>query len=154
MKLAFDDVKLNSTGKKFMAELEWLGNRDIYVGYIKGEHSYPDGTDVADVAIYNEFGTSRIPARPFLEQTFRKHKDEYIQSAEEVYGAFVKRKDFKSELKKFGEKCKQDVRDEIDEGDFTPNAPSTIARKGFNHPLYETGLLKSSVVYRTKKRGE
>lgn len=33
----------------------------------------------------------------------------------------------------------------IDEGYPPPNAPSTIARKGFDHPLIETGEMRDSL---------
>lgn len=38
---------------------------------------YPDGTPVAAVAYWNEFGTDRIPARPFMRQTIAKNQDQW-----------------------------------------------------------------------------
>ena len=35
---------------------------------------YPDGTPVAAVAAFNEFGTDRIPPRPFMRQTIAKNQ--------------------------------------------------------------------------------
>lgn len=36
---------------------------------------------------------------------------------------------------------------------FVPNAPATIRKKGFNHPLYETGLLSESIEYTVDTHG-
>ena len=36
----------------------------------------------------------------------------------------------------------------IDDGIPPPNAPSTVKRKGFDHPLVETGEMRDNVEYR------
>ena len=152
MELGFHDLKMTPKGKKFMAELNWLANRDMHVGFQRGKAVYEDGTDVVDVAMFNEYGTSRIPARPFMRQTFEKHKTEYVIACEDIFTAMIKGQKVESEIRKFGKKVKQDIVDEIEGGDFVPNAPSTVRKKGFNKPLYETGLMEKSISYYTKKR--
>ena len=152
MELAFHNLKMTPTGKKFMAELNWLAKRDIHVGFKRGVGVYEDGTDVVDVAMYNEYGTSRIPSRPFMRQSFEQHKTEYILECERIYTKMIKGQKIQGDIKKFGYKVKDDIYREINLGAFVPNAPSTIHKKGFNKPLYETGLLGKSIVYETKKR--
>jgi len=152
MNLGFHGLKMTPSGKKFMAELNWIADRDIHVGFKRGKGVYEDGTDVADVAMFNEFGTSTIPARPFMEQSFERHKAEYVEECERIWDAVVKKQPTAPLIRKFGKKVKQDIIDEIELGQFVPNAPSTVARKGFNKPLYETGLLEKSIVYTTEKR--
>jgi hypothetical protein len=39
------------------------------------------------------------------------------------------------------------VKVKILDGDFEPNAPSTIAKKGSSHPLIDTGQEKNSVTW-------
>lgn len=151
MQLAFHDLKMSPKGAKFMSELNWLADRTIHVGFQRGKGVYEDGTDAADVAMYNEFGTSTIPARPFMEQSFERHKQEYIEECERIYTKMVKGGDVSGEIRKFGNKVKRDIVDEIERGEFVPNAPSTVAKKGFNKPLYETGLMEKSVSYYTEK---
>ena len=152
MELGFHDLKMTPSGKMFMAELNWLANRDIHVGFQRGKGVYEDGTDVADVAMYNEYGTSRIPSRPFLRQSFERHKTEYVLECERIYTSMIQGKKVEGEIRKFGNKVKRDIVDEIERGEFVPNAPSTVAKKGFNKPLYETGLMEKSISYYTEKR--
>lgn len=152
MQLAFHDLKMSPKGAKFMAELNWLADRDIHVGFQRGKGVYEDGTDVADVAKMNEFGTSTIPARPFMEQSFTRHEQEYVEECEEIFTAMIKGQDVKSRIRRFGNKVKRDIVDEIERGEFVPNAPKTVAKKGFDKPLYETGLMEKSISYYTEKR--
>ena len=42
-----------------------MGGGAVEVGFMANA-KYPDGTSVAQVAFMNEFGTSKIPARPFF----------------------------------------------------------------------------------------
>ena len=152
MQLGFHGLKMSPKGAKFMAELSWLADRDIHVGFQRGKGVYENGADVADVAMYNEFGTSKIPPRPFMEQSFKRHEQEYVEESEEIFGAMIKGQEVKPLIRKFGEKVKKDIVDEIEKGEFVPNAPSTVAKKGFNKPLYETGLMEKSISYYTEKR--
>ena len=44
-----------------------MGGGEVAVGFMEGA-TYPDGTPVAAVAYWNEFGASGTPARPFFRQ--------------------------------------------------------------------------------------
>ena len=46
-----------------------LNGRGVKVGILANAGA-KDGTQIADYAAFNEFGTSSIPARPFLRQTW------------------------------------------------------------------------------------
>lgn len=111
----------------------------------EGAGTYEGGTTVADVATYNEFGTERIPARPFLSGWFDGNQAE-----------------IKAKLKSAGEKIKNgadphaaldlvaqwaagQVQKGISAGVPPPNAESTAARKGSATPLINTGQLRSSI---------
>ena len=45
------------------------------------------------------------------------------------------------------------VQEKISTGDFEPNAPSTIRKKGSDKPLIDTGRLRQSVNYVIKPKG-
>lgn len=46
------------------------------------------------------------------------------------------------------------MKENIMRGDrFVPNAPATVRRKGFNHPLYEHGDLVNSITYQVVEEG-
>ena len=44
------------------------------------------------------------------------------------------------------------VQNDIVDGEFTPNAPSTIKRKGSDRPLIDTGKMRQSVNFVIKKK--
>jgi hypothetical protein len=54
-----------SVRKKLESLAREMGGGTLSVGFLEGE-VYPDGTPVAQVAYWNEFGTSRSPARSFF----------------------------------------------------------------------------------------
>ena len=43
------------------------------------------------------------------------------------------------------------LQDEIKNGDYVANAPATIAQKGSNQPLIDTGLLRQSATSRKRR---
>ena len=54
-------------------------------------------------------------------------------------------------LTQIGKSAKKETKDIIKQGSMSPNAPLTIKKKGFDHPLWETGLLHDSVEYLVSK---
>jgi len=119
----------------------------------KGKHTVTLG----EIAIFNEYGTEKIPPRP----AFREGMEHAVRSNKQLIEAQLKnivrrvlqgrkaevKQSLKVMLTQIGRMAKAKTKDIIRQGSTTPNAPSTIARKGFDHPLYETGLLLESVEY-------
>lgn len=102
--------------------------------------------DVVLIAASNEFGTERIPERSFLRSTvdnrrerFRsflsRHKAEMMKSPQRR----------KMVLERLGILAESEVIRKINQGPFTPNAPSTIQRKGSSKPLIDTGRMRQSI---------
>lgn len=56
-------------------------------------------------------------------------------------------------LKDIGIFQKDLIQDKIEEGDFTPNAESTIRKKGSSKPLIDTGRMRQSVNYWIRQKG-
>ena len=56
-------------------------------------------------------------------------------------------------LQQLGAMAKGLVQDEIVNGDFAPNAESTIQKKGSEQPLIDTGTMRQSVNFVIKRRG-
>jgi len=59
----------------------------------------------------------------------------------------------KQALKELGIYQKDLVQQTITEGDFEPNAPSTIRKKRSDKPLIDTGRMRQSVNYVIKEKG-
>ena len=53
---------------------------------------YDDGVPVAQVAIYNEYGTSRIPPRPFMRPTAESQKGEWSRTTGKVVSQVLRGK--------------------------------------------------------------
>lgn len=105
----------------------------------------PSPASLAEIAAYNELGTSTIPARPFLSQAFENGQNELNDFISDALSRVSKSGKVGQFLQLLGVKLVDMVATEIEEGDFAPNSPATIARKGSAHPLIDTGTLKDSV---------
>ena len=57
-------------------------------------------------------------------------------------------------LKKIGIFQKDLIQEKITEGEFAPNAASTVKKKGSSKPLIDTGRMRQSVNYVIKEKGE
>ncbi len=132
--------------------LKALGGEEISVGVLRTAGKEKDGTDLVDVAVYNEYGTKRIPPRPFLRQATDKHGGKWQDFIEQCVDKIIARqiKD-RQALDLIGLKAQKDVQNTIDNGTFKPNKPSTIARKGSSKPLIDTGTLRRAIRYRIEE---
>ena len=138
--------RLTPEGRRFYAELEKLRSKRVFVGFQAGKVTDDRGVDMAQIAMFNELGTSEIPSRPFLRQTMEKNQDDIQDIAE---GGTAE-----DALKQLGVYGKGLVQAQIREGTFKPNAPSTIRKKKSDKPLIDTGKMRQSVNYVIKQKGE
>lgn len=150
--MAFGFTDLTPEGKRYFKELERLSKLEVQVGFQAGEKTYEDGTDLVDVAAYNEYGTSDTPARPFMKQSFENHEDELQKACDRVNQTLNRGGTAEAGLKELGVFVKGLVQEEIVDGGFEPNAPSTIKKKGSEQPLIDTSTMRQSVNYVIKKR--
>lgn len=147
--------------KAIVKEIKKAHSKVVHVGIQSGD-LYDDGTSIADIAFYNEFGTHLIPSRPFMRQTFEKRKSELYKRLDAEYAAIVSgKKPALLSLNLLGAWYQQQIQNEILDGDFVPNAPSTIARKEAKRrkgakdpvkPLIDTGRMRQSVRYVIKDK--
>ena len=84
-----------------------------------------------------------IPPRPFFRNMIRKNSANWMPRLNEhlAHSKF----DGKKALAKLGEEVVGQLQDSIEEFSDPANAPSTIAKKGFNDPLVESGTMLRSV---------
>jgi len=125
----------------------------VDIGFMK-ESPYPDGTSLAKVAIWNEFGkagkkneagdiTGYQPPRPYFRNMIAKHSGEWG----EQLSAFLEANDLDAQiaLNKMGgiisNELKQSIHDLVD----PPLAQVTIDKKGDDKPLIETAHMYQSV---------
>lgn len=123
--------------------------------------AYPDGTRLGDVAEWDEYGTETSPPRPAnrmgLERAVNKNKkmvQGYLRNLS--MAGLMKDKNMARKLSRerkiklftqIGRSAKKETQDIIRAGSTAPNAPATIRKKGFNHPLKETGKYLDNINY-------
>lgn len=135
--------------EKILAELAEKMHGSLDVGFLEGATYPDDGMPVAQVAFWNEYGTSRAPARPFFRTTIEEKSDEWADRLARA----AKHYDYDAPtvLKAMGESIKEDIQTSIIGWTDPRNADSTIAKKGFNKPLIEDGHMRDSVDYRVNE---
>lgn len=123
-----------------------LDGKTVKAGILKDAGKEPNGTSLVDVAIYNEFGTSRIPSRPFLRIATDRNKTTWQNEAERIVDKVFAR--YNPNFSILGRRMVENIRDVIgNKSLLAPNAPATIRKKGHDKPLIDKGKLKSSVAY-------
>lgn len=143
---------LTPEGRRYFEELKKLEQLEVHVGYWRGEKPYDDGTELVDIAAYNELGTSTSPARPFMKQSFENHEGDLQNACDEVNAKISNGSTAIQALEELGTFGKALVQTEIRDGEFEPNAPSTISKKKSEHPLIDTGYMRQNVDFKIKKR--
>lgn len=143
---------LTPEGRKYFQELEKLARLEVQVGFQADSGSYENGATLAEIAAYNELGTSTSPSRPFLRQSFENHQDELQGACDQVNETLANGGTAQQGLETLGVFLKGLVQEEIVDGGFAPNAESTVAKKGSAQPLIDTGYMRQSVNYQVKQR--
>ena len=138
---------MTAEGKKLLAEINKLSKLRCKVGFRAGEATEPDGTDICDIAMWNEYGTSEIPSRPFLAQSVDNHQAEIDGFCKSALTRLTQGASADQIMRTVGAKQVALIQEEIVNGDFAPNAPSTIQKKGSDRPLIDTGHMRQSVAY-------
>lgn len=118
------------------------------------------GVNNAELMYIHENGSplQHIPARPVLQMTIDYAKTSLlpkaVDKATNAYLATENIKDFENELTKLCIQIEKYARKIIysNDGRLAPNAPRTIARKGDNHPLFDTGQLARSITCQWSKK--
>ena len=122
------------------------GPKGVEVGFFAGD-MYPDGTPVTNVALWNEYGTKHVPERPFIRPAVRNQTvqinrllNQHVDKHRLTVSTHT--------AKRIGQVMRDEIKKNITEKMQPPNSPATIARKGKNDPLVDTGLMRSKVRYR------
>ena len=131
--------------KRYLAALEEAvgGATGVRVGFLENA-TYPATAKsatlhVAQVAFWNEFGTSRAPARPYFRGMIGRELGDWGDRL----GAYLKASRFDSSraFALMGVEMKDALTNSIAAWP-ADNAPSTIARKGFDHGLVDRGIME------------
>lgn len=133
--------------------LRELATLEVKVGFQNGEAKEDDGTDVYDVAAWNELGTEHMPSRPFLRKSIDENEEKIVNFMKSQKGNMLNGASAEQVLKEIGIFQKDLVQEKITNGSFEPNAESTKRKKGSSKPLIDTGRMRQSVNYVIKQKG-
>lgn len=146
-------IKVTSNTKsldRIVRQLRKAAGHAVQVGYFDGKtHPNTDGEHTeATIAAINEFGVpeDNIPERPFMMTTARRTRA--LREVARGYRTIISRPGVSAIthlLRKPGRVMQKEMSGVIRDFSDPANAPATIAKKGFDNPLVETGHLRDSV---------
>jgi hypothetical protein len=136
--------------KALVNRIYTMGAPKISVGVFEtdGAKVYVDGVTVLDVATFHEFGLG-VPERSFLRGWFDENIERAREALVRLMRSVVEGKRTKEQaLELFGVWLVGEIQKRMAENIPPPLAPETIARKGSDVALIDTGSLRSSVTYK------
>lgn len=144
-----------SGGNKLEEFLKDIGKKvaqsaTVEIGFME-DATYEDGTPVALVAMIQDYGApaANIPPRPFFRNVIAKESGHWGEDL----AILLKSTNYNAEqaLDLMGEEIAGELQDSINEFDSVPLAPATIASKGFDKQLIDSGHMFRSVDHRVIK---
>ena len=145
--------RMTSDGKRFERMLKQLADKQVRIGFQRGDATEEDGTDICDVAAWNELGTVNMPSRPFLRKSVDENENKISNFLQSQKSDLISGVSAEQILKEIGIFQKDLIQEKITEGSYAPNAESTIRKKGSSKPLIDTGRMRQSVNYVITKKG-
>jgi hypothetical protein len=117
-------------------------------GYPTEGETYDDGLTTLQVAVFNEFGTKDIPMRAHVRAAYDEDVDNLARLSAVEYGKVVDgTQTAQQAIARLGEYHTGVIQKKIKEGPFKENAPATIAKKGSDRPLIDTGAMIQAVTH-------
>lgn len=138
-----------SGGDKLEAKLAEIANQigrggAVRVGFLEGA-TYPDGTPVAMVAALLNFGIANGKAWPFFTNMIEEKAPGWGKTLADLLRA--NDYDVPAALALMGTGIAGQLRQSIVDTNEPALEPSTIAAKGFDKPLVDTGHMLNSIDY-------
>ena len=119
------------------------------------DDKYSNGDFIAFIGAIQEFGTDKIPERSFIREWFDKNVNKFPKKIRgKLLSLYKGNITFDDMLKWLGELGQDGIRETIIKKNSPPNAPSTIAKKGFNDPLIDSGKMLVSIKHKEYKGTE
>jgi hypothetical protein len=143
--------------RRFLRNFSGIGTKQVLVGVRSKEGALvPEGGDLnlAEIAAVNEFGSDdgHVPERSYLRSTMLEKESEYVDEVGKIVLAAIQgRQSVDQGLGRLGLRAVRDVQATMRDLDTPPNAPSTIARKGADNPLIDTGRLRQSIDFEIRR---
>lgn len=147
------DLGLNN----ILKEIKKFEGAVVKAGILEGSGSV-NGVSIAEYATWNENGVAgkkgkwKIPPRPFIKGWVANNQKQIASTIQRLYGEVASGNITADEaLKRLGVFAKSGIQSYIRRGDFVPNAPSTIRKKGSSQPLIDSGAMRNAVNYEVER---
>jgi hypothetical protein len=130
-----------------------MSAKDVEIGFFP-QHTHPEaGVPVATVAAWQEWGTNGthpVPPRPFMRYSVNTYSAEWF----EIIRVSLKATNYdaRATLTAAGQLVQMRIQSVIKAWADPPNAPATIATKGFNNPLIESQYMVRHVTYKVNTK--
>ena len=137
------DININlSQFENVIQSIQGIVKHSVDIGLVNAND------EVMSYAIENEYGTKKIPARPFyrtglIDGFRRKTLDMYIKK--QLEEALYTGEDWNTFYKKIGEKGEFFLKDSLLRGGWVPLSEITIKKKGRSTPLIDTSNMFNSI---------
>ena len=158
---------------ELQAKLKEAANTDILVGIPESATNTKDGETfyLADIAFLQNYGSysekenrhmtsdeakesGKIPPRPFGSTLMQNYGDKIKKFYQKDVGESLKgKRSMKQSLNRVGFIASGLMKQNLSTGNWTPNAESTIAKKGSSKPLIDTGEMRRAITWVLKKSG-
>lgn len=136
---------------RIMRGLQKLDGMEVVAGILKDSGKAENGASYVDIATWNEYGTRRIPSRPFIRISADTNRQTWTKIAQQCVNGVIDGDSPRDAAQVVGHRMVEDIRKVFgDKSKLAPNAPSTIKKKGHDKPLIDTGKLKATVNYRVE----
>ena len=165
--------------KTLAKRLGSLAGKEIAAGFPRGHkggaQTYDNGAGVLQAAAWNQFGTATSPARPFMDVAARQLENDARSEAAGIVRGVIRGESPAGALGQIARLAEGAVKEAITDGDYAPNAPSTVYKslmrlKGYSKaapggkkrrrleagkkPLIDTGKMRQAAVAAVRDKRE
>ena len=137
---------------RIMRDLERLDGTEVVAGMLRDSGKAENGASYVDIATWNEYGTRRIPSRPFIRISADTNKQSWEKLAQQCVNGVIDGDSPRDAAQVVGHRMAEDIRKVFgDTSKLKANAPSTVAKKGRNEPLVDSGEMRRRVNFRVEE---
>jgi len=118
----------------------------LSAGFFEGSTENKSGQPIPLVALLDEYGTKNMPSRPFFRRMIKMGEKHWGEDL----AVLLKHYEYDSDkaLGALGLRLEDELKQSIADRVYTPLAPRTVARKGNDQTLIDSGDMQNAVAYR------
>ena len=135
--------------KRIKRKMDFLDGKEIRAGVLPSAGNGKKGVPISEYATYNEYGTEKIPSRPFMATSADENKG-WSTSVKNAVKGIIDGAEVISQMNTVGEKMKTDIKKNIGTYRFKPLKPATVKKKGHDIQLIDSGDLYDAIDYEVK----